>query len=173
MQKKGQALRGKSAGSAGISGTGVAYDGNAVYNYAQFEEPEKKAKIRQKKGGAHLKQKKGLSVPRAVAYMLVFVSLASMLIYARVVQMELNNQYNYWSTQVNKKKSENATLQLELETKLSLGNIESYAKEKLNMSEIKNQQIKYINFDNHNKAEVIEQKSFWENLLTWFKELVN
>lgn len=156
---------------AGASRSGGVYDGNAAYDYSRFEE-SREVKIQQKKGGAHLKQK-SFSATKAVACMLVIVLLASMLIYTRVVQTELNNEYNKWSSEVDKTKSENASLQLQLETKLSLGNIESYAKEKLNMSEVKNQQIKYINFEVPNKAEVIKQKHFWENLLTWFKELLH
>ena len=149
----------------GTSSSG--YDGSAAYEYQRFEEPEKK-KIKQVPGRA---LSKGFSAAKAVLYMLVVVVLASMLIYTRVEQMVLNDQYNTLLGQLNEIKNTNASLQLQLETRLSLNNIEAYAREHLGMSEVKNQQIEYINFDTLNKAEVIEQDSFWEELLQWFRSL--
>lgn len=145
------------------------YDGSTAYEYDRFEEPEKK-KIGQTSGRA---PQKSFSAGKAVLYMLVVVVMASMLIYTRVEQTILNDQYNTLLSQLNEIKNANASLQLQLETRLSLNNIESYARERLGMSEVKNQQIEYVNFDTLNKAEVIEQDSFWEELLNWFKGLGN
>ena len=145
------------------------YDGSTAYEYDRFEEPEKK-EIKQTPGRA---PQRSFSAGKAVLYMLVVVVMASMLIYTRVEQTILNDQYNTLLSQLNEMKNANASLQLQLETRLSLNNIESYARESLGMSEVKNQQIEYVNFDTLNKAEVIEQDSFWEELLNWFKGLGN
>ena len=87
----------------GTSSSG--YDGSAAYEYQRFEEPEKK-KIKQVPGRA---LSKGFSAAKAVLYMLVVVVLASMLIYTRVEQMVLNDQYNTLLGQLNEIKNTNAS----------------------------------------------------------------
>lgn len=148
----------------------AAYDGNAAYEYPRFEDKRKEIKSVPRKSGA---RPKTFNAAKAIVCMLMVVALASTLVYTRVVQTELINDYNQMTGKVDSLKSENAALQLELETKLSLSNIEAYAKEQLAMSELKNQQVEYINFDAQNKAEVIDQESFWEDILGWFNGLVH
>jgi len=150
-------------------GRRTAYDGNAVYEYERFEDKQPGIQALAKKKPAERPKKGGAG--KTVAGMLLVVALASTLVYTRVVQTELANEYNIMVSKANALENENAALRLQLETKLSLENIETYAKEKLAMSEQKNQQVEYVEFDAPSKVEVIEQESFWHNLLSWFQGL--
>lgn len=145
--------------------------GSAAYDYSRFEEAKRPHIKEVSKHSSARAEGKIISVPKAVCCLLIALVLASALIYTRVVQTELSDQYNTTVLSLNAKKSENARLQLQLETAMSLVNIDKTAKENLGMSEIKNQQIEYVNFDTKDKAVVIEQHSFWNDVANWFQDL--
>ena len=143
------------------SGESVAYD------YRRFEETDR---TEIKKLAKNPKPVKKLSVFRAVCYMLVAVSMLSMLIYTRAVQAELNTEYQNAVAQLNLQKGENSRLTIELEQKLSRNNVEESARA-MEMSEMQQYQIEYVHFDNENKVQVITDKGLWEKALDWIRGL--
>jgi len=143
------------------SGTSVAYD------YQRFEESghtgiQALAKAK--------KPKNKKSVAKVVCYMFIVAAMLSAVIYTRVVQAELNSEYVETLEMVNQVKNENARLQIELEKRLSLGNLEETARG-LNMGELQQHQVEYVQFDSKNKVEVIENPGFFKKISNWFGNL--
>lgn len=145
------------------SGASVAYD---YYRFEERDRAEIKAIAKQPK------QKKGLSVVKAVCYMMVAVTMLSALIYTRVVQAELNSEYETTVSALNLQKGENSRLTIELEQKLSRSNVEESARA-MEMGEMQQYQIEYVHFNTENKVEVIEEKNFLEKAVDWVKGLFN
>lgn len=141
---------------------------NLAYDYSRFEEKDR-AQI--KALAAAPKPKKGMSVLRAVCYLLVAVAMLSMLIYTKVEQTELSKKYDNTVTMINYWKNENSRLEIQLQKELSPDNLEEVAKTELGLNKIRDQQIEYIEFEEKGQAEVIEQGSFWKDIVNWFKNL--
>ena len=147
---------------------GLNSAGNLAYDYARFEEKDRteiKAIAKAKK------PKKKASIMKGVCYMVVAVVMLSMLIYTRAVQTELSKDYETTQADITRVKNENSRLEIKLQSKLSIENIEEISKEELGLTEVRSQQMEYVEFQDESKAEVVEQTSIWKNIVNWFKDL--
>ena len=143
-------------------------EGNLAYEYERFEE-RSRAEIREL--ASKPKEEKKVGVLRILSALLIASVLLSMLIYTRVVQAELSNEYEKTLVKINAVKNENSRLQIELEEKLSLENLDEIAKTQIGLNEVRPQQIEYVEFDSEPKAEVIERHSFWKDMQNWWNGL--
>ena len=103
---------------------------NLAYDYkrlARREEAEKQPQIHEVRTKRRAAKKEKLSVARCVAVMVVVVLMLSALLYARVVQIEVANEYNQTTSTLSALKGENSTLLKQLEDKLSISSVEEIA----------------------------------------------
>lgn len=149
--------------------TSLAYEYHRFEEAEQLETERKKPQIQTVKKSKVLKKQTG--VLRAACCMSVIVLTLSTLIYTRVVQTELSADYNTAITELNSIKSENARLQVQLEEELSADNIEAIARQQLNMQEIDNSKVEYVDFNSDPKAEVLKKQSVFDEILSWLRSL--
>lgn len=159
----------------------MALKDNLAYDYARFSEEaqveapkvEKRPQIQEvKKSKAKVEaRKRRILITRAITGMLVIVLTLSPLLYTRVVQTELNADYNNAVAKLNSIKGENARLQVKLEEVLSTDSIEQYAREELKMEALDSSKVEYINFNKQAKAEVIKTQNVFDIALSWMQGL--
>lgn len=143
-------------------------ESNLAYDYSRFEEKDHSPIQEVQKSP---KAKKRIGGVRAVCYMVMIGIMLSMLIYPKVVQTKLNDDYNTTMTKVRAMESDNARLRLQMESELSTDNIEQIARQEYGMETLDNEQVEYISFDTQDKVEIVEQNNIWEKFLGWLKGL--
>ncbi|WMJ23766.1 hypothetical protein RBG61_03630 [Paludicola sp. MB14-C6] len=151
----------------------MQHNSNLAYDYGRFEETSVKKQQQIEKVPKPKRVAKRVSVARACAYMLVAMSMISLLLYGRAQQAEVDKEYKKLTAQINEVKSDNARLQMQLESKLSLNNIEQIAEEQLGLTKLDQSQVEYISFNTADKAEVLKQKTLWSSISNWFQGLFN
>lgn len=115
-------------------------------------EPKKEFKVRQnkansKKSTKQLVHEQRLSVKKALQILLVAGLCLGMLatsLYSYAKAYELNNEISQIEKNLTIAQSENTRLNSELDSLVSVSMIDQYAVEKLGMSKMKSNQIKYI-----------------------------
>ena len=112
-----------------------------------------------------------MSVARCVAVMVVVVLMLSALLYARVVQIEVANEYNQTTSTLSALKGENSTLLKQLEDKLSISSVEEIARDTLGMEKVDSHQIQYITFETEDTVEVVKEPGFFERIGNFFAGL--
>ena len=140
---------------------------NLAHDYSRFEEDEDQVKPHIKQLAKHKVRPKTTSVARAASYMLITIVMLSMLIYCRAMQVELDAKYSSTVKGISKIKDENNHLQIKLESKMSLKNIEDIATNQLFLEKVDDQNIEYLNLNIKDKVEVIKKKSVWSNVSGW------
>lgn len=144
---------------------------NLAYDYSRFEEKQNIEKPEIKQVASRKAIHKGVSSTRAVCYVLATVVVLGMMIYARATQAELEAKYTEITKKTNQLTNDNIILQNQIESKLSLKNIEDIAQKKLGLVKVDNSQIECINFDIENKAEVVKKQTLWSSISGWFTNL--
>lgn len=142
-----------------------------AYEYGRFEEKKQTPKIETVKKSKPQTRHSHAGTFRAVCCMTVMVVAISALIYTRAVQAEVASTYNATMSEYNVLKGENARLQVKLEQELSADNIEKMAREELNMQELDNTKIEYVDFNSAPKAEILKKQSWYDEILAWFNNL--
>lgn len=142
---------------------------NLAYEYNRFE--ERKIPHITKTTRKPRKKQQAATLFKAICAILVVITMLSALIYTQVVQAELGTDYNQAVKQLNELKGENSRLQIKMEQDFSQDAIEQIAREKLQMSELDSSKIEYIEFNNHDKAEVIKKISFFDTVMGWINGL--
>ena len=105
-----------------------------------------------------------------IATFLLFAITASVLatmIYSQVRLTELTEQINAANKQLEESKSITTQLEMKVEAKLSLREVEEYAQNTLGMTKTEASQIHYIQLSEGDKEEVVEteeQRSFLDKL---------
>lgn len=135
--------------------------------YAEPRRAERRVEIKEIAGE---KQPKRIGVLKAAGCMACVVLMLSALVYARVEQTELMDEYNQYVAMTNSMAGTNAQLQVQIEQMFSPESIARIAREEIGMNEIRSQQIEYVEFDNMVKAEVVEKNPFWVN---WWNSIQN
>lgn len=116
---------------------------NAAYDLSLFEEEQRSPKIEEVK--LPKKQKVlNMSPLRMISIGAVVVALASMLLYSNVMLSEVTAEVNAANGALEDLNNEYTRLEMELNRKMSIGAIEEYATETLNMSKIEQYQIETI-----------------------------
>lgn len=135
---------------------------NAAYDYSRFEstQPEKP----EIKEVAVKKNERRISILRVIFYIMVGFSMVGGLLYCKAMQVQLDSQYNNALSEIKMLKSDNTRLQIELESKLSLKNIEEIASGEMGLEKADDQKIEYINFNEYDKVEILAEKSLWDEI---------
>ncbi len=136
-----------------------------AYNYDYFEVNEERAKkrpqlVKSRKQNRELKTQAtqgARSSAKIVLISLILFAMFAAVMYCRVQLDELNSQYNDLKSQIIIAESDNVRLNMELDAKASVYNIDKYAVEVLNMYKIGEQQINYLEPDFY--GELLLQKS--------------
>ena len=142
--------------------------GSPAYNYDHFgvrvldeERVERRLRIVEKrKQEKQLKEQAAQSARNSLKIVIVSAILFTMVaavMYCRVQLNEINAQYNNVKNQITVAESDNVRLNMELDAKASVYNIDEYAVDVLNMYKIGEQQINYLEPDFKN--ELLLQKS--------------
>ncbi len=142
---------------------------NLAYDISIYENlPKKQAepKIRVKKNT----RKKTISAFKSlmVATFTGFVLCA--ILYGNVRTTELYSYEAELKAEIAEVNSENDRMEAELESKISLNSIDSYAVDVLGLQKLEKTQIQYLEVDNSNftKVEVEEGKSVFDTAKDWF-----
>lgn len=142
--------------------------GSPAYNYDHFgvrvldeERVERRLRVVEKrKQEKQLKEQAAQSARNSLKIVIVSAILFTMVaavMYCRVQLNEINAQYNNVKNQITVAESDNVRLNMELDAKASVYNIDEYAVDVLNMYKIGEQQINYLEPDFKN--ELLLQKS--------------
>lgn len=146
---------------------------NIAYDFSLFEssaapeinspvkrksEEEKKSnivKLSKKQAYADKRIKRNpVKVAGAVVGAIAIALIASTVITSQVHLTELTESCNAATTTLNQSKSEYTQLEMGVESKLSLQEVENYAKNTLGMTYTEPYQLQYINLSNGDKAEI-------------------
>lgn len=137
-----------------ISGSSAAYDLDK-FSTRPLRKRDKKPTltVRRPSEKARAKHKAFFVMKMITAAILVSGIIATML-YSRAMITELSQQINAANAQLKVAKSESTRLSAELESKVSLRNVEAYATEILGMCAIDKSQVTYIDLSGGDKVEL-------------------
>lgn len=151
---------------------------NLAYDLTLFEPREKESFQRQAKvkivpnpKTIHISK---LSIFKWTAIAAIVVSSILAVMFCNVKLTELNDKATMQKAAYNSAKSEETRLNMQLESRMSLKNVEEYAITKLGLQKVQSYQIQYINLVNSDKVEVNNQSrnvfsDFLNNILVYFK----
>lgn len=94
---------------------------------------------------------------KVAAVVAIGVAVVVMMLYYRAVLTELTLQISSERTKLNEEISEGTRLAAELESKVSLRNVEEYATQKLGMAPLDKSQITYINLNEGDRVELTSE----------------
>lgn len=94
---------------------------------------------------------------KVAAVIAIGVTVVVMMLYYRAVLTELTLQISSERTKLNEEISEGTRLAAELESKVSLRNVEEYATQKLGMAPLDKSQITYINLNEGDRVELTSE----------------
>lgn len=132
---------------------------STAYDLSKFErKQEKKPQIRVIKG------KKAQRVNRMAMVKIFFaavivIGITSLMIVNRVALTEIGEEINAANEDLQILQSENTRLNVELEEKMSLDNIEEKAVNELGLTKMNNYQVQYLNLTQEDKIELTNPKS--------------
>lgn len=94
---------------------------------------------------------------RTVLFSTVVIGVVVAMLYSMAILTELNAKINVAQDELNEMKMDTTRLQTQLETKMSMRNIEEYATQKLGMAPMDQSQITYINLNDGDKVELTQE----------------
>lgn len=135
-------------------------NGSAAYNFEKFNsksqvkkprlviaKPSKKARARARMG----------ATIKFLATVAVLAGVVIFMLYSRALLTELNAQISRQNAMLDEYKSESTRLSAELESKISLRNVEDYATQTLGMYAMDKGQVSYVNLCEGDKIELTNQ----------------
>lgn len=140
---------------------------NVAYDLEYFED----SKVQIKSSKKFQNKTNSVRYMKGILFMIVGFMMVYALIYAQVMQSELNAKHNKVLKQIEQIKGENKRLEIELEKRLSFKNIEEIAINEYGLNKVGTHQIEYIDYKKSSKAEVIEQENFMDKVISFFTEL--
>ena len=151
-----------------------------AYDLSRFEAQtaEKRTQIeavKKVKSNTAVKATPRISPLKAIACMLLVISVASALLYTRVLLTERISDVTEASAEYTKLEAEGTRMNLELEGKVSLKNAEEYAGTQLGMVKKDSKNVEYIRLTQENKIEVPEDTTpgFWDSVKEFFANLLS
>ena len=149
---------------------------NLAYDFARFEPERKQSVAVEKKTEIKVVKKtaRRASPAKIIVMLAAVLAIASMMIYNQVVLTELNDQTTTLNTELEKLQSEKIQKSTELESQMSLKNIEEYAVNNLGLVKMDQSQVEYVDLESGNKVEVKQQQddSFWGSIKQVFQNLL-
>ena len=148
-------------------------NGNAAYDLSRFEEKQKRPAVEviPPKKSPRKRTVLGMSPAKAIMMLVVVGVLASVLIYNRVLIIEANEEIR----QMTILESEGVRLDMELEGKTSLKNIEDYATKNLGMQKMEKQQVQYVSLSEEEKVVLSKdmvKPNIFQRISGWFQNLM-
>lgn len=149
----------------------MAYKSNLAYETSpqRIPQPEHKPQIRR------VPKKSGYIKPyKAILLIVIAVAITASIIYSQAQLNILNDQNNKLIAEYQTQKSENIRLNVELDTVMSLSNVEQFAEENLGLRKMDQNQVEYISVPRGNTIEVPEHKepTIFEKIQTAFTNFV-
>lgn len=133
---------------------------NLAYDLSKFEEMSKKPQeMAAPKPVALPKRAPQASPLKSLFFALLAVVVCSLLLYSKVQVSELYTQITEQTNTLNEVKSEGVRMQSELDSKMSLKNVEDYAVNVLGMQKIDKGQQEYISLEKDNLITVEKPKT--------------
>lgn len=146
---------------------------NLAYKELVIPKPEQSYNIKRAP-----KSEKVIS-PAVVIFAIITVAVLLGYMVFNVVELnQVNNEINTANSQIKILNSEKVRLSSELESKMSLTNIEKYAKEKLGLSKLSSGQVTYLNTSGGNSIEIPQDKNrnvfetVWASIKDFFSYLI-
>lgn len=142
--------------------------GNTAYDLSRFEPKEERSHQpkRRRKPKYRLRQ----DLPRVIAMLMVMtvaIGIFGYMLYSRVQIAELSNQISAAKSELSEAESEYDYLNMQVQSKTSLANVEEYARNELGMKKLDNYQVEYITIKDEAPAEVESEQddSFWGSIM--------
>ncbi|MEG0229675.1 MAG: hypothetical protein RR549_04650 [Oscillospiraceae bacterium] len=156
------------------------YRTSAAYDLSLFETKEiRTPQIKEIVPVAKPKVKKKISAAKYIFFSVVLLAVMSVFVYSHVQLNESTALVSEYTKKLEKAKSEEELLDVELERLLSVKNIEKYATNELGLCKPENYQIEYIRTEEENKIKVTNEnqgfdliesvKEFFNNVFSMFK----
>ena len=143
---------------------------NAAYDLSLFEEVERQPKIEEVK--LPKKQKVlNMSPLKMLSLGAVVVALVGILLYSNVMLCEITAEVNAAASTLEDLNNEYTRLEMELNRKMSIGAIEEYATETLNMSKIEQYQVEMVSINSDDEVVVMAAAIEEEPKLTLWAKL--
>ncbi|MBC3517051.1 hypothetical protein H8K20_11665 [Neobittarella massiliensis] len=127
-----------------------------AYDLSLFENREPKMRVI--KNEKPQPKKKGAPAGK-VLLAAIAICVTGLMIYSRVVLTELGDQLSTAKDNLATLTSTTKQLDMQLETRMSLKNVEQYASTQLGLVRVDSKQVEYVDLEQQNKIEVSEEKS--------------
>lgn len=154
----------------------MAYQNNsAAYDISLFE-TKATPEIKVIKGKEqHRKSAASMLSLKVIMIAIIAVSFIALSIYGKVVMAETVAEIETATNELNILKGETTRLEMELESKVSLRNVESYASTNLGMNKIEKYQTEYIKLSEGNVIEraISPKNTFTNELKNYFANFWN
>lgn len=154
---------------------------NLAYDLSLFDVDEelerKKAKKREEKAAIKMTEKKAISRNGNVFAALVAVSCAAIvafsILYSKVQLSDYTSMISETKTQLEQAERENLRLNAELDSMVTLDNVEQIASEELGLQKTENSQISFVSLNTEEMTEVAEEDSnIFISIRNWFNEIL-
>lgn len=154
---------------------------NLAYDLSLFDVDEelerKKAKKREEKAAIKMTDKKAVSRNGNVFAALVAVSCAAIvafsILYSKVQLSDYTSMISETKTQLEQAERENLRLNAELDSMVTLDNVEQIASEELGLQKTENSQISFVSLNTEEMTEVAEEDSnIFISIRNWFNEIL-
>ena len=154
---------------------------NLAYDLSLFDVDEelerKKAKKREEKAAIKMTDKKAVSRNGNVFAALVAVSCAAIvafsILYSKVQLSDYTSMISETKTQLEQAERENLRLNAELDSMVTLDNVEQIASEELGLQKTENSQISFVSLNTEEMTEVAEEDSnTFISIRNWFNEIL-
>lgn len=148
---------------------------STAYDLSKFErKPEKKPQIQVIKGKKAKKKSNAVPIIKAFFAAVIVIGITSLMIVNRITLTEIGEDIGDANANLGILQSENTRLNVELEGKMSLKNIEDKAKNELGLTKMNTYQVQYLSLTQGDKIEITEPKSGGGILSTitgWFDKI--
>ena len=154
---------------------------NLAYDLSLFDVDEelerKKAKKREEKAAIKMTDKKAVSRNGNVFAALVAVSCAAIvafsILYSKVQLSDYTSMISETKTQLEQAERENLRLNAELDSMVTLDNVEQIASEELGLQKTENSQISFVSLNTEEMTEVAaEDSNIFISIRNWFNEIL-
>ncbi len=142
---------------------------NLAYDVSMMTEPalQRQAQLGMRKPRVHRRR---LSLRRTVALMLCAMVASGALLISQVQLTGVSDRLSQANRELELLSNTGALLDAELQARLSVANVEEYARDRLGLVKADNSQMEYVNYAHQSKVvDAVEpEESLWERLLSWF-----
>lgn len=140
-----------------IAGGSAAYDLNKFQSKPRVRIRKPSLVVAQPSQSARAKARardRVMAVIKTTAVVVILVAVVVTMLYSRAVLTEVSQKISAAATELEEAKSEGTRLSAELESKVSLRNVEEYATQVLGMSALNKQQVTYVDMGKGDQIEL-------------------